>query len=76
MVEPFLLVIASVLILSSFAFFKAEFVSEVSPDCVIKTYKISLSCGTVDFSKNSLEYIARASIPAILPNRSAVYLAQ
>ena len=42
-VDPFLFVIQSVRIPNSFAFLKAEFVSDVSPDCVINTYKISLS---------------------------------
>ena len=39
-------------------------------------YKIFFSCGTSAFKRNSLEYIARASIEAIVPNKSAPNLAQ
>ena len=75
-VESFLFVIHIVRMPYSFALFKALLVSEVSPDWVMNTYKKSLSCGITDFNKNSLEYIAPASMFARLPNNSAANLAQ
>ena len=55
----------NVLTPASLAFNKALFVSVVSPDCVIKMYNIFSEFAIVVSNKNSLEYMALASIFAI-----------